>query len=228
MFLRILLLLTVVALSAAAGPADAERIAAGDPLSKVYTTLGSPVLEYPLNGRLIQEYRQCTIISENKVVVSAQYKEVPSGTAKPVEKDRAPSIEEITELAERGDAESQYLLAYCYQFGMAVEQDDRAAIPWYRKAAMQGHMPSQHNLGIIYMNGKGIERDYVEAYTWALLAAESGNSSLMEVLDLKISESDRAIARKKAQQLRIRMKKLREASASAKRDAEPNTAAPAQ
>ena len=194
-------------LSAAAGQdAGSSRVAAGDTLEQVILKLGSPVVEYPLHDQWIHEFEQCTVISSNGTVLSVEYKEQEeTPEPAPVVDDSPPTIEEIRQKAIQGDAESQYLLAYCFQFGQVVEQNYGSAVAWYTKSAMQGHMPAQHNLGFLFMSGKGVEQDYAQAYAWALLAAENGNNKLKRALDFKLSDDERQSALLLAEQLHIEM-----------------------
>ena len=206
MFSRMLIISLMLTSATMGQETGTKRIAKGDPLSMVYRQLGTPVVEYPLNGKLVQEYAQCTIISCNEVVLSADYKVTAEVIEDPIEEKRPPTIQDIKDLAEQGDAESQYLLAYCFQFGKAIEQNYSAAIAWYTRAAMQGHMPSQHNLGYLYMTGKGVGQDYVQAYTWALLAAENGNDTMKKTLDYKLSEAQKLAGELGAEQMKYQMK----------------------
>jgi hypothetical protein len=205
MFFRILTISLILASVALGKKANTKRITKGDPVTKVYRQLGTPVLEYPLNGKLVQEYTQCTILSSNEVVLSADYKATAEAVDDPIVEEKPPTIEEIKALARQGDAESQYLLAYCFQFGKAVDQSYKIAIVWYKKSAMQGHMSSQHNLGYLYMKGKGVEQDYVQAYAWALLAAENGNNTMKKALDYKLSEAQKLAGELGAEQMKFQM-----------------------
>ncbi len=191
MFTRILLILMMLSAFSMGQTQRRQRIAAGDPLAKVYKLLGTPVIEFPLKGKLVQEYKQCTITSRKGVVLSAIYKESAKPIEKPIEKKSAPSIHDLKILALKGNAEAQYTLAFCFQSGQIVEKDQDKAIGWYTKAALQGHMPSQHNLGFVYMTGQGVEKDYAEAYAWALLAAANDNDSLLTSLIHKLSEKQK-------------------------------------
>lgn len=212
MFFRTLIILLMAASVAMGQKANAKRITKGDPLTKVYLQLGTPAVEYPLNGKLVQEYAQCTIISSNGEVLSADYKATAEAAEDPAVESKPPTIEELKVLARQGDAESQYLLAICFQFGKAIDQNYGIAIAWYKKSAMQGHMPSQHNLGYLYMKGKGVEQDYVQAYMWALLAAENGNNTMKEALNYKLSQEQKLAGELGAEQMKIKMQTQQEYS----------------
>ena len=81
------------------------------------------------------------------------------------------------ELSNKGYAEAQYYLGYCYYNGKGVTQDYTEAVKWYRKAAEQGNAQAQCNLGYCYKYGKGVTQDYTEAVKWYRKAAEQGNAT---------------------------------------------------
>ena len=62
-------------------------------------------------------------------------------------------------LAEKGDAEAQLNLGYCYDMGKGVAEDKAEAVKWYRKAADQGDTQAQYNLGVCYCNGDGVTQN---------------------------------------------------------------------
>jgi len=76
--------------------------------------------------------------------------------------------------ASSGVAQAQCKVAFMYDSGQGVEQDDNEAVRWYRLAAGQGYAEAQCNLGVSYEVGKGVERDEAEAATWYRLAAAQG------------------------------------------------------
>ncbi len=47
-------------------------------------------------------------------------------------------FEENLKMAELGDAEAQYNVGSCYQYGYGVEQNQKRALKWYKKAAWRG------------------------------------------------------------------------------------------
>ena len=48
--------------------------------------------------------------------------------------------------AEKGDAQAQYNLGWCYVNGDGVAKDLKQAVYWYRKAADQGHAEAKEAL----------------------------------------------------------------------------------
>lgn len=88
--------------------------------------------------------------------------------------DYVTAYNELKPLAEQGDAQAQYSLAFLYDTGLGANLDYDEAAKWYRKAADQGLPDAQHNLAVIYAGGKNIPQDLVQAYFWFDLAAASG------------------------------------------------------
>ena len=78
------------------------------------------------------------------------------------------------QLAQQGDAESQYTLGWFYEDGLGVAQDNQQAVAWYQKAANQGYAQAQYNLGAMYENGKGVKQDSKQAFAWYQKAANQG------------------------------------------------------
>ena len=76
---------------------------------------------------------------------------------------------------DQGNAEAQYILAYCYCHGEGVDRDLVLAVEWYRKSGDQGNADAQFSLGNRYCNGEGVDRDLVLAVKWYLKAADQGD-----------------------------------------------------
>ena len=75
-------------------------------------------------------------------------------------------------LADKGEVEAKFYLAFCYANGQGVPQDYSKAVYWYEKAADQGFALAQNNLGIFYENGLGVAQDYSKAVYWYEKAAD--------------------------------------------------------
>ncbi len=82
------------------------------------------------------------------------------------------------ELAERGEAQAQFNLAFMYDNGQGVPHDYTTAAFWYLAAAEQGHPDAAWNLGMMYASGQGVARDYVEAYKWLSVSALFGDEDV--------------------------------------------------
>lgn len=91
--------------------------------------------------------------------------------------ERPQQIASLRFLAERGDAEAQVELAWCYRFGHGVEHDDAMAVHWYRRAAEQGDPSGQWFLGNLLREGEGTPRDDAEAFKWYLAASRQGHGN---------------------------------------------------
>ena len=96
-------------------------------------------------------------------------------------------IENLKILAEQGDAEAQYNLAYRYRF---VTQNHELALEWYLKAARQGHAKAQYHLGYMYLHGSGVAQDYEKAFAWYLKAAEQGNTLAQSIVALMYNKGE--------------------------------------
>ena len=86
----------------------------------------------------------------------------------------AANIDELKKAAEQGDAQAQYNLGNCYDFGDGVEKNLSEAVKWWRKAAEQGYAQAQFFLGACYDLGNGVEKNLSEAVKWYRKAAEQG------------------------------------------------------
>ena len=89
----------------------------------------------------------------------------------------APGPEELTRVAEQGDAGAQFLLGSRYDHGQGVTEDDVQAARWYRLAAEQGHASAQYYLGYKFAQGEGVARDTGEAVRWLREAAGQGHAA---------------------------------------------------
>lgn len=58
-------------------------------------------------------------------------------------------VEKVRKLAEEGDPNAQYELAFMYENGMGVMEDKAEAVRWFREAASQGHEKARSNLSLI-------------------------------------------------------------------------------
>jgi TPR repeat protein len=75
----------------------------------------------------------------------------------------------------KGNAEDQYLLAGCYDYGKeGAKRDPVAAAAWYGKAADQDHAGAQCELGICYASGDGVQQNHELAVTFYRKAADAG------------------------------------------------------
>ncbi len=108
--------------------------------------------------------------------------------------DFATALKEWRPLAERGNADAQYMLGIMYRRGEGGTQDYEVAIEWFRLAAEQGNASAQSNLGAMYDQGLGITEDPNAAFKWFKLAAEQGNNYSLFILG-EMYERGRGVTR---------------------------------
>lgn len=87
------------------------------------------------------------------------------------------SVEQLTDMAEKGDAAAQNLLGLRYVSGEGVKQDEREAVRWFSKAAEQGNVSAQSKLGSIYFRGRDVPQNLNQAYFWMVLARANGDEN---------------------------------------------------
>lgn len=83
-------------------------------------------------------------------------------------------MQELTGLAEGGNAEAQALLGQMCLDGRGVDRDATQALNWFRLAAQQGHLMALNMLGRCQEYGWGCVPDIAAALTNYRLATEGG------------------------------------------------------
>jgi TPR repeat protein len=76
--------------------------------------------------------------------------------------------------AQQGDVEAQYDVAYRYEKGRGVDEDEDLAFEWFHKAAELGMDKAQYKLGLFYLRGIGTDSDTGEAIAWLRKSADQG------------------------------------------------------
>ena len=99
------------------------------------TLLSTLLLSFAIAGNVYAE------TAEEKFNSAVQYAEQQNYQA---------AFPMFKELAEQGDASSQFNLGNMYYQGQGVSQDYSQAVKWYQKAAEQGYARAQYNLGKMY------------------------------------------------------------------------------
>ena len=95
---------------------------------------------------------------------------------------------QLYQLAESGDADSQYQLALYYEKQKDVEYP--VIVSWLYRAARQGMLEAQFALGHIYQFGKpGVPPDLLEAEKWYEAATMQGDRQAIEALDFLHNQS---------------------------------------
>lgn len=81
--------------------------------------------------------------------------------------------------AEKGEVDSQFMLAHAYETGEGVEKDYAKAAHWFAKAAEQDDFEALYHLGVCYENGHGVEKDPHKAFELYLRAARENEPKAM-------------------------------------------------
>ncbi len=79
------------------------------------------------------------------------------------------------EVADQGDAHTQYELGKMYRDGRGVVQSHRVAVYWFRKAV--GLAGAQTDLGVAYRKGQGVAQSNHTALYWFRRAASQGDAT---------------------------------------------------
>ena len=89
--------------------------------------------------------------------------------------ERLNAAEEVTQLAQEGDAWAQYTLGWLYQDGNILMPDDIKAAQCYEAAAQQNISAAQLAASKLYLSNDSEVRDTERGIYWLNQAAESGN-----------------------------------------------------
>ena len=73
------------------------------------------------------------------------------------------STESLQTLAEEGNSEAQYELAWRYVSGIEGGSNYSEAARWLTEASNQGHAEAQYHLGLYYLYGHGVDKDEASA-----------------------------------------------------------------
>jgi uncharacterized protein len=90
--------------------------------------------------------------------------------------DYATALKEFKTVAERGDADAQFLVGVMYANGEGVPQDYAEAVKWYRRAAELGYADAQRELAELYKGVPCVPQDYAEVVKWYRKAAQQGDA----------------------------------------------------
>jgi GAF domain-containing protein len=102
------------------------------------------------------------------------------------------NLDQLTQMAEKGDASAQNLLGLHYVNGDGVKQDEHEAVHWFTKAAEQGNVSAQSKLGSIYFRGRDIAQNLNQAYFWMVLARAGGDETSKVLAPLVAARLTRA------------------------------------
>lgn len=72
-----------------------------------------------------------------------------------IKKELVDAVKQYRNDAEQGDAEAQYMLGCCYQFGDGIIKNKDEAAKWLRKSAKQGYVQAKKLLDAIKSGSVG-------------------------------------------------------------------------
>jgi hypothetical protein len=157
----------------------------------------APWIQEKMQGHVQSRYQ--TVLASSRALAPAQPSPAPA--LKPKSVSDAATLEQLRQLADRGDPSAEYALGARYAFGDGVRQNYSEAVPWFFRAAEQGHVISQATLGAYYMAGRGLSVDLSKAYFWAYLArvgGDTGSKLRVEMLSSQIPRSDILVLEQRA------------------------------
>lgn len=96
-----------------------------------------------------------------------------------VQKNYEQAIPLLQKSAELGNAEAQYNLGYCYEFGFGVNKDEKTATSWYQKSADQNYNDGLYAMMMAYSDGKGVQPNYDKAFEYAMKCAKNDDATCM-------------------------------------------------
>lgn len=82
----------------------------------------------------------------------------------------APYKEYLLKMA-HSNADAQFFLGYCYQFGHGVNVNLAEAIKYLQRSADQGQTLAKINLGVCFHKGNGVEKDLEKAFNYFKISA---------------------------------------------------------
>lgn len=89
--------------------------------------------------------------------------------------DRDEAAAQLTNMAENGDPDAQYLTGRLYQDGPVLIPDSVEAQYWFDQSARQGYVPAQYALGRLYLTDDAEVRDSELGIQWLEYAARHGS-----------------------------------------------------
>lgn len=95
------------------------------------------------------------------------------------------------EAAGMGDASAMANLAFMYETGEGVRQDEREAAHWYLLAAELGNEIARFNIARFYESGRGVPRDPAAALRWYRSLTRSGKPVLAREARLAVERLSR-------------------------------------
>ena len=100
-----------------------------------------------IDRKLNENLRSSSNSSDKLDEISRKIEDEDSKQKQEQEKKTEQDVQKYRTEAEQGDAEAQYKLGMCYEYGNGVEKNIAEADRWYGKAAAQRHQGALKKLG---------------------------------------------------------------------------------
>ncbi|MBB6637629.1 ankyrin repeat domain-containing protein [Cohnella thailandensis] len=97
------------------------------------------------------------------------------------------SLQQLTRLAESGNADAQYDLGLYYLYGEGAQKDVAKGAFWTLKAAEQGLVDAQTMAAALYYDGTGVPESKERSIYWHYRAAQQGDVSSMAFVGIAYS-----------------------------------------
>jgi hypothetical protein len=140
--------------------------------------------------------------SEHTVLASSQPPQPIAATTTGPSIETA-TLDQLQQLAEKGDPAAENALGLRYASGDGVRQNDTEAARWFTKAAENGSVKAQVALGTRYWAGRGVPPSLTQAYFWTVLARAAGDKNSKTFAEFLASHMTRQQAAAIEQQANI-------------------------
>lgn len=94
------------------------------------------------------------------------------------------SFKGFQQVAETGNSEAEFYLAYSYINGLGVKRDLKEGVKWLNKSSDQGNDKGMCLLGAQYLNGEGVDKDIQQAVRLLTEAGKKENVTALHTLGL--------------------------------------------
>jgi TPR repeat protein len=109
--------------------------------------------------------------------------------------DYATARQELTPLAEQGDADAQLHLGLLYRDGYGVMPNLREAEKWLQRAAEQENLNARITLGQMYADQAGLMQNDVKALLWFNFAVAQGSRAAASMREDLLRRPNQAMRR---------------------------------
>jgi hypothetical protein len=148
------------------------------------------VLGYTLAPWIQEKLQGRGQIGEQTVLASTQAPQ-PTSVIPATPAIETATLDQLRQLADKGEPAAQYALGLRYASGEGVKQDDKAAATWFLKAAENGNVKAQAALGTRYWGGRGVPPSLTQAYFWTVLARAAGDQNSKTFAEILASRMSR-------------------------------------